>query len=151
MFIFTGSTVCDAGFKRVRTERQEIFKPPYALCNWIRTLIIKENEYEENLSTEQNQKSSYPWIPFADGHQGRTPGDQQAPCQRPQAPGPVEKPMKMLTENENFMWRPLDGSIAFRGTEFWGFINTENVHQRRQAAQAVRIPEIIQKDRKSVV
>jgi hypothetical protein len=79
VFIFTGSSaVADC-----RAIEQERFKHPYMFCAEIRTLIIKEKEHEENLSTEQNQKSAYPWIPFADGHQGRTPGDQQAPRQRP--------------------------------------------------------------------
>jgi hypothetical protein len=81
---------------------QKRFKHPYVLCAEVRTLIIKEKEHEENLSTEQNQKSAYPWIPFADGHQGRTPGDQQAPRQRPQTLGPVKVAHEYVNGNQKF-------------------------------------------------
>jgi len=70
---------------------------PWAQYAQIRTLGIKENKNEENISTEQNQKSANPRIPIADGHQGRAADHQQAPCQRTQEIGAVKIPVERST------------------------------------------------------
>ena len=55
----------------------------------LRTLGIKENKNEENISTEQNQESSNARLPTADGHQSWTPGHQPTSRQGAQETGTV--------------------------------------------------------------
>jgi ribonuclease P protein component len=59
--------------------------------------VTKEKANEKDLSTEQNQKSTYPWVSFPDGYQRRPDGYQPSTCQRPQASGPVGPAAKTVS------------------------------------------------------
>ena len=67
----------------------ELLSNPWAPGADKRNLRDKGKDNEENISTEQNQKSTYARIPVTDGYHRRQAGHQQTTRQRPQTFGPV--------------------------------------------------------------